>query len=264
MWSTRTLPRPWTALAHDFLFCCTSTWKSSDHAALVLFARSLFADQPMLPTAGLETLACLGGCAPLLASSLGGAGGERASVVPSSWHRNAYTRVAPVAWLEWSWRAYLRTHCLPGVGPESFDDPVAAAAATAAAADDTFDDPTVGAGPCSVDPLFGALNPSAWVTAATLTGKGTKKIKGVPSKTGSDANAATRSGDGPLEGLPPAVVLTARADPLRDGGASFAAAYTAAGGILSHVEAAGSHALPFIVDPKAAGSAVTIWSRQFH
>lgn len=115
-----------------------------------------------------------------------------------SYRRNAYTRTAPVRWLEWCWQSYLRGVC------KDLEK-------------------------CDIDPLMGAMDSNEWKNA----GK---------------------------KGLPPAVLLTARGDPMHDAQVGFAKVYKAAGGSLNHIDTGASHAGALALDPALAKSVIDAWA----
>jgi acetyl esterase/lipase len=191
---------------------------------------------------------------------------EISAAVATSWQRNAYTRTAPVVWLDWCWRAYLRGHCDPGLVGEAATfvsgrgDQVSGGLARGAprgTARDVAVGTALGSSPhgsCAHDSVAGGMGAAAWRAAFA------------PQADFAIAHASL---------LRTVVVVTARGCPMRDAGVAFAdalklAAAEAAGHhadhgrpLVTHVDARGSHALPLVVDPEAAAAALDAWGRGF-
>ena len=220
--------------------------------------RTMFVDEPMLR---LEDIS----------EGQGGTSTMGGELTPS-WHRNSYTRTAPVLWLDWCWRAYLRDHCNHDLVEESESNHVDGNSekekvVTASGQMLTTSDPnqSLGASPhvsCTQDTVEGGMDASSWISAFKL-----------PDNNHSIAPPILKA----------AVVVTARGCPMYDAGVAYAntlkqaevAVWPPIGeaestdqqhtrqSVITHVDARGSHAFPFLMDPSALSEALDSWSRGF-
>ena len=151
-----------------------------------------------------------------------------------SYLHNGATTIAVVEWLRWSWSVYA---------------PAAAAAVPAGGLAELLAQSEAR----HQAELLGVLSPYD-ATGALLTG-GSASASASAARRDNNNNNLTESAP-----HPPTLVVTATADPLRDEGRAYANAVRAAGCLVKHVEARGSHVLALALDKGARREMLAAWS----